>query len=184
MLHRAPEVTKKNHASLSKCFLCRLGLPTWLVFISLLSIATNIPKFFEFEVIWFSIHLKITIDSDPQRSIVDCIFLEVLPMITNVELVPCWIFRKVFSAGSLNFLSEPSLRISFEVDGSDYRLTEMAANKVYLYLKDMSMWFVKVKVKIWFKKVYLMWSNYWDQIILNGLVPITSLIYFNSRCVC
>ena len=26
-----------------------------------------------------------------------------------------------------------------------------------------------------------MWSNYWDQIILNGLVPITSLVYFNSR---
>ena len=30
-------------------------------------------------------------------------------------------------------------------------------------------------------QVYLMWSNYWDQIILNGLVPIISLIYFNSR---
>ena len=63
----------------------------------------------------------------------------------------CWVgalldFQKsFFSAGSLNFLSKPSLRISFEVDGSDYRLTEMAANKVYLYLKDMSMWIVKME---------------------------------------
>ena len=31
------------------------------------------------------------------------------------------------------------------------------------------------------QKVYLMWSNYWDQIILNGIIPISSLVYFNSR---
>ena len=53
--------------------------------------------------------------------------------------------EKFFSAGSLNFLSKPSLRISFEVDGSDYRLTEMAANKVYLYLKEMSMCIVTME---------------------------------------
>ena len=30
-------------------------------------------------------------------------------------------------------------------------------------------------------KLYLMWSNYWEQITLNGIIPITAMVYFNTR---
>ena len=30
-------------------------------------------------------------------------------------------------------------------------------------------------------KLYMKWDNYWVQFILNGIIPIVSLIYFNVR---
>ena len=89
----------------------------------------------------------------------------------------CWIIKFSFWTFSENFIWGWRFWLSADRNGSKQGL--------FVF---MSMWIVKmekkVKVKICFEKVYLMWSNYWDQIILNGLVPITSLIYFNSRCVC
>ena len=74
------------------------------------------------------------------------------------------------------------------MEGFDYQLTEMAENKVksnhkinenekkiILCLTCDSLKYMANQ------KVYLMWSNYWDQIILNGIIPISSLVYFNSR---